>query len=308
MNYDVSMKTKKLFLLPALLLAGCSIDSQEKLSILTPTGAPAVVFASFLNDSNFKVIDQPANIIAQMVNENVDIAVLPTNVGVQQIVKGLKYKIASTITFGNLFICSTGLDEDGVMGDDDYIVSFQENAVPDKIYKSVYDVAVDYYATNAQEAAKCLKLKRDVVNSKDVDYVLMAEPAISKQESIGTDFSIYANLQEQYKTKYDNQQIFQASIFVRDSLSHELVDSYLGRIKSYVSSLKANPSLLENAKQLDPNAETTLGIDIAATVAAIKKDNAIGIGYEVAYEHKSEIDTFLKIFGMTETNEEIYYK
>ena len=65
---------------------------------------------------------------------------------------------------------------------------------------------------------------------------------------------------------------------------------------------------MESAKQLDPNAETTLGIDIAATVTAIKKDNALGIGYEVAYEHKAEIDTFLKIFGMTETDEEIYYK
>lgn len=308
MNYDVSMKTKRLFLLPALLLAGCSVDSHGKLSILTPTGAPAVAFASFLNDSNFKVLDEPKNIIAQMVNENVDIAVLPTNVGVQQLTKGLKYKLASTITFGNLFICSTGLDEDDVMGDDDYIVSFQENAVPDKIFKSVYDVTVDYYATNAQEAAKCLKLKKDLVNNKDVDYVLMAEPAVSKQESLGTEFSIYANLQEEYKDKYDNQQIFQASIFVRDSLTHEQVDPYLGRVKSYVLSLKSNPSLLESAKQLDPNAETTLGIDIAATVSAIKKDNAIGIGYEVAYEHKAEIDTFLKIFGMPETNEEIYFK
>ena len=308
-NYDVSMKTKKLFLLPALLLAGCSADSQDKLSILVPTGAPSVAFASFLNDSNFKVIDQPNNIVAQMVNENVDIAVLPTNLGVQQIKKGLKYKLASTITFGNLFICSTGLDEDGVMGDDDYIVSFQENAVPDKIFKSVYDVTVDYYQANAQEAAKCLKLKKDMNNGGvAVDYVLMAEPAVSKLESQGADFSIYANLQEVYKAKYDDQQIFQASIFVRDSLTHEQVDPYLGRVKSYVTSLKTNPSLLEKAKELDEQAETTLGIDIAATVTAIKKDNALGIGYEVAYDHKAEIDTFLNIFGMPETNEEIYYK
>ena len=308
MNYDMSMKTKKLFLLPALLLAGCSVDSHDKLSILVPTGAPAVAFASFLNDSNFRVLDEPKNIVAQMVNENVDIAVLPTNLGVQQISKGLKYKLASTITFGNLFICSTGLDDDGVMGDDDYIVSFQENAVPDKIFKSVYSVTVDYYATNAQEAAKCLKLKKDVVNNKDVDYVLMAEPAVSKLESTGAQFSIYANLQEEYKAKYEDQQIFQASIFVRESLTHEQVDPYLGRVKSYVTSIKTNPSLLEKAKELDQNAETTLGIDVAATVTAIKKDNALGIGYEVAYEHKAEIDTFLKVFGMTETNEEIYYK
>ena len=159
------MKTKKLFLLPALLLAGCSTDSQDKLSILVPTGAPSVAFASFLDDSNFKVIDQPNNIVAQMINENVDIAVLPTNLGVQQINKGLKYKLASTITFGNLFICSTGLDEDGVMGEDDYIVSFQENAVPDKIFHYIYGNKFDnalHYVSSAQEAAVCLKLGKNL--------------------------------------------------------------------------------------------------------------------------------------------------
>ena len=301
------MKTKKLFLLPALLLGACSIDSHEKLSILVPTGAPSVAFASFLNESNFKVNDKPNNIVAQMVNENADIVVLPTNLGVQQINKGLKYKLAATITFGNLFICSTGLDDDGVMDNDDYIVSFQENAVPDKIFKSVYDVNVDYYCDNAQDAAKCLKLKKDP-NNNPVDYVLLAEPAVSKLESTGTEFSIYANMQEEYKAKYDNQQIFQASIFVRSALTHEQVDPYLGRVKSYVASIKANPSLFESAKQLDPNVETTLGLDVASTIKAIEKDNALGIGYEIAYEHKGDIDTFLNIFGMPATNEEIYFK
>ena len=304
----MSMKKTKLFLLPAILLAGCSVDSQEKLSILVPTGAPSVAFASFLNDSNFKVLDQANNIVAQMVDEKADIVVLPTNLGVQQIKKGLKYKLASTITFGNLFICSTGLDEDGVMDDDDYIVSFQQNAVPDKIFKSVYDVTVDYYGENAQEAAKCLKLKKNLVDNQPVDYVLLAEPAVSKLESTGAEFSIHANLQEVYKEKYENQQIFQASIFVRDSLTHEQVDPYLGRVKSYVGSIKSNPSLFEKVKELDPQAETTLGLDVAATVTAINKNNALGIGYENAFEHKGEIDTFLKIFGMEETNEEIYFK
>lgn len=304
------MKTKKLFLLPALLLAGCANTSDEKLSILVPTGAPAVAFASFLGESNFNVSSEPQVIVAQMVAEKVDIAVLPTNLGVQQIKKGLHYKLASTITFGNLFIASTGLDDDDVMDESDYIVSFQQNAVPDKIFKSVYSVDAGlHYVSNAQEAAKCLKLKKNQTdNNASVEYVLLAEPALTKLAMSGTEFTTYANLQEEYYNKYDSQKIFQASIFVRDSLEHDRLESYLARVKSYTSSLLSNASLLEKATQLDVNAETTLGIDIAATVGAISNDNRLGIGYENAYEHKGEIDTFLSIFGMPETSEEIYFK
>ena len=309
------MKKTKLLFLSIILLAGCSNEPGEKkdpnqLNVLCPTGAPAVAFTSNLANPNLKFFSEASDIIALMSNDEADVAVLPTNAGVQQINKGLKYKLAATITFGNLFVASTGLDDDGVMDESDYIVSFQQGNVPDKIFKSVYSVDGGlHYVANAQEAAKCLKLKKNSAdNNANVEYVLLAEPALTTLKAGGAEFTIYSNLQEEYKNKFNNQQIFQASIFVHQDLDHEVAETFLGSVKSNVESILANPSLLENASQIDPEAETHLGIKIAPAVSAITNQNHLGIGYVDAYSHKGEIDTFLSIFGMNATNEEIYFK
>ena len=304
------MKTRNLLFIP-LLLTGCSMNESE-FSIMVPSGAPAVCFASFLGYSNFEVNSGAAsNILAQMVNENVDVAVLPTNAGVQGIVKqNLNYQIAATITFGNLYIASTGLDEDDVMGPDDYVVAFQKGQVPDKILQSVYDLgsAVNY-VESAQEAAMCLKKKANPFDENHpVEYVLMAEPALTKLKNSGTSFEIYSSIQDEYKTKYAGQQIFQASIFVRKSLDHDAVVNFLSRVKSYVNVLKDNPKTLDNCKAVNENADRILGIELESAKQSISEDNRLGIGFEYAHEHKSEIDTFLKLWNMSDTNEEIYFK
>ena len=41
-------------------------------------------------------------------------------------------------TFGNLYIVATGNDEDNTLSNDDYIVSYGENLVPDLAFKAVY--------------------------------------------------------------------------------------------------------------------------------------------------------------------------
>ena len=310
------MKTRKLFYLPLiLLLASCSEgsnnDDAKQLSILCPSGAPSVAFTSFLDNPNFKVFSEAQEIIPHMVNESADVAVLPTNVGVQQIsAKGLKYKLAATITFGNLFVASTGLDEDNVMDEGDYIVSFQQNAVPDKIFKSVYNVDAGlHYVASAQEAAVCLKTKKNAAdNNAQVEYVLLAEPALTKLANGGAMFTTYANLQQEYRNKYNNQRIFQASIFVHNTLENETVSSFLNDVKANINSILDNPSQLDNVKASHPTMESVLGIDVSAAIASITNANSLGIGYEDAYTHKSEIDTFLNIFGISSTNEEIYFK
>ena len=48
------------------------------------------------------------------------------------------YKLVRMVTFGNLYIVSTGNDEDNTLSNDDYIVSYGENLVPDLAFKAVY--------------------------------------------------------------------------------------------------------------------------------------------------------------------------
>ena len=139
------------------------------LKFLVPTGAPAVAMAAFATLEGFETVTEPSAIVPRMANKSADVVVLPTNVGVTALVaKNVEYKLLGTITFGNLFIASTGNDDDGVMDEDDYIVSFQKGAVPDKIFHYIFGEKYDnalHYVASAQEAAGCLKTGKNLTDT-----------------------------------------------------------------------------------------------------------------------------------------------
>ena len=147
--------------------AGTVEDGEDNsLKFLVPTGAPSIAMAAFSDLPNFETVTEPSTIVPIMANQNVDVAVLPTNVGVTAMkVKNVQYKLLGTITFGNLYIASTGHDDDGVMDEDDYIVSFQQGAVPDKLFHYVFGNKYDntlHYVASALDAAKCLKTGKNL--------------------------------------------------------------------------------------------------------------------------------------------------
>lgn len=307
------MKKKLLLLTLPLLLAGCSKQAEQdfelnvdgSLSIMTPTGAPAVVFSAFIQDAKYQPSSNPQTIIAQMVKEQVDIAVLPTNAGVQQIVaKGLNYKIASTITFGNLFIVSSGSDDDAVMDETDDIYLFGKNNVPHKIFQAVHGFTVsdDHFKNTSAD------IKTMIKSGDAYDYALISEPDLTSLLLEGTSVNVFENVQTAYKNKFNQQEIYQASIFVKNGLNKESLDSYLNAVERYVQKISSEPDYLNKILEVDPTAESVLIIDIRAAIESIKNGNKLGIGYKKAYEHKEEIDTFLSIFGMSKTDEAIYYK
>ena len=150
--------------------AGELADSDVSgLKFLVPTGAPAVAMAAFATYEGFETVTDPSTIVPRMANKSADVVVLPTNVGVTALVaKNVEYKLLGTITFGNLFIASTGNDDDGVMDEDDYIVSFQKGAVPDKIFHYIFGNTFDealHYVASAQEAAGCLKTGKNLTDT-----------------------------------------------------------------------------------------------------------------------------------------------
>lgn len=308
------MKSKYLLLLATLLLAGCSSKEEEhkKLSIVSPTGAPAIAFYNHSDDENFQTNSDPSNIIPMMINETVDVAVLPTNAGIQAINgKKVNYKIAATITLGNIFVASTGNDANGTMEASDYIVSFQQGAVPDKIFHYVYGDTLDsglHYVSNAQEAAKCLKTGKNLADDgKVVDYVVLAEPALSNVLSSTPGRSLYANLQELYKVKSGNLQIFQASVFVNNKLSKSSVDYFLGELEKDINNGLEKPELIEEGLKKNSAAEALFGIKPEIAKAVTANYNGMGLGFAKAKDNKEAIDLFLSLFGIGATNEEIYY-
>lgn len=309
------MKNKLLTLLTLTpMMIGCSHSYEHNLSIIAPTGAPAVAFYNYSQDALFETnADAATGIIPLMVNGSKDIVVLPTNAGIQAITKrGLNYQIAATITFGNLFVCSTGHDSNGIMGADDYIVLFQQGNLPDLMFHYVYGDAFNagiHYVGTASDASKCLALGIDLSNDNHpVDYVLLAEPAVSTVLVQKPERRVYANIQELYKEKSGGLEMFQASIFVNKNSDRNTIDSFLASLKDDIEKGLANQSLISEGLSKSSDPAKIYGVAPSIIPSVINENkNGLGLGYKVAKDNKAAIDNFLSIFGLESTNEAIYY-
>lgn len=326
---------KKLYILPLLTLSmvACQQPAQptstqsqpasqgevdySSLKIITPTGAPAFAMYGEANNPNFETNSEASSIVAMMSTGKYDVVVLPTNAGFNAINKGVQYQIAATVTFGNLFVASTGNDEDGKMDKDDSIILFQQGNVPDKIFHYVYGDEFDTastYVKDASEAAKCLLTGKNVAsNNEPVDYVLMAEPALTTvlSNENGATYgkaAVYANLQEEYAKKANGLELFQASVFVSKTSDKDKVKAFLSATeKSIKAALEDSTKITEALGSLE-DPVTKYGVNPTVAANVLKKNNGMGLGFKYAFENKDAIDNFLSLFGIGETSEEVYFK
>lgn len=312
-------------LLLALTIAGCnskkngeSKDSEEEpinLNIACPSGAPALSLFNMYNQKNVEINASAENVITYLsANSDKDIVIAPTNALVAIIKKNVPFKIAATITFGNFYIASTGNDDDEKMDKDDYVVLFQQNGLPDKLFKYVYGNDFDnlHYVDAASDANKCLiSGKNESDNNNKVDYVLVPQPALSSGLSQNQNAKLYADMQEDYKTVSGGKEITQASIFVRDSADKTEVNRFLAKAEKNIKSLLENPDQIKDAlADLDDlQAKAKFGAN-STLLAKVLRDNSLGLGYKNALTNKSAIDTFLTSLNFTneETSENVYYQ
>ena len=297
--------------------SGKKSDTPLKLTVATPNGAPALGFYKHLNEENLEINADPTNIVGYMAKGNKDVIILPTNAGVQAIKnKGLNYQIAATITFGNFYVASTGNDEDNKMNEGDYVVVFQQNNVPDILFKYVYgDIlsSLDIHYVNAiSDAATCLVSGKNIADDNaSVDYVLMAEPALSTALSKNASAKEYSNIQELYAAKTGNKEITQASVFINKNVEKETANELLDDLKDDINELLANPETID--KYVEGMEDVTLASKIGGNAAKVKamisNNNRVGLGFKKAYENKAAIDAFLSLWpAIGETSEEIYFK
>ena len=324
------MKKIMSLILTTLALSACSINSNksggqgsadvfynpEMFSIVTPTGAPALAFYKYASYKNFETNSVPTNIVAMMSKGEKDVVVLPTNAGVQAIVNAkAEYKIAATITFGNFYIVSMNNDDNQTMDANDTILLFQKNNVPDKIFNYIYGDVLDsalHYVSAVSDAASA------IIGGKFTDpdlgielvpnYVMIAEPALTNVVSKkGDAISVYANIQEEYKKKSNNAELFQASVFVKNSLEYEKVRLFLNDLEKDINSAIADPSKMSAGMSKIEDAATVYGVAPQMAENVLKKNNGMGLGFKLARDNKEAINTFLSIFGINNVDEKIYY-
>lgn len=300
------------------LLVGCGKTTKVtnndvttlELSVATPSGAPAIAFYAHLLEDNLEVNSVAQNVVAYLTSSSTkDVVVAPTNAGIQAIVnKGATFKLAAVITFGNFFIVSCGTDSDNTLNEGDKVLAFQETNVAGKLFQYVYgDKGLDVEYLSDLQAVKTKVLTQE---SEEYDYLLLAQPVVSAILNQKSNYSVYANVQDDYKTKTGGKSITQASIFVKDGLDKAKVNSFLSMIKNDIETLKNNPNVL--VEKTNDVTDEAFAAKISGTKALIKNlitnNNQIGIGFEYAYEYKASIDAFIATLGMNATNEEIYWR
>lgn len=139
------------------------------------------------------------------------------------------------------------------------------------------------------------------------NYVMIAEPALSNVVSKGDAISVYANVQEEYKKKSNNAELFQASVFVKSSLEYEKVRLFLNDLESDIKDAIADPSKMSAGMSKIEDAATVYGVAPAMAESVLRKNNGMGLGFKLAKENKDAINTFLGIFGINNVDEKIYY-
>ena len=213
------MKKKNLLCLLSV-LAFTSCNNTQDLTILVPTGAPSLAFYNYIDDVNFTSNNSPVNIASSMTKNGSDIIVIDTIKGIDAINNGAPYKLASILTFGNFYLVNTGNDTNNILDKDDTIILFGKNQTPDKMFSLIYgnDYSDVNYVSNVSEAATCLISKKTLDLSKDVDYVFVAQPALTNALNKNNEATIYANIQEEYK-KITNNQLIQAGLFIKEDVS-----------------------------------------------------------------------------------------
>ena len=305
------MKKKSLLcLLSFMLLASC--NNSENLTILVPTGAPALAFYNHIDNVNLTSNNSPINIASSMTDNGSDIVVIDTIKGIDAINNGAPYKLAANLTFGNFYLAGTGNDDNATLDKDDVIVSFGMGQTPQKVFELIYgnDFTNMSYVTNVSEAATCLISKKTLDKASNVDYVFIAQPVLTNALSKNKDASIYANIQEEY-TRITGKSLIQAGLFIKDSVSKNDSKAFLEDLNKDIDELLANPSLLDKYSENEEitNKFTSLyGINSTLAKKTIENNNVIGLGFKYACDNKENINEFISLFNLTIEDEDIYQK
>ena len=288
---------------------------RNTLSIIAPTGAPALAFYNYAGNSKFETTSKPVDLPGHLAAGSKDVVVAPTNAGVKAIKdNNAPYQIAATITFGNFYIVSLNNDDNKTMDENDTIILFQKNNVPDKIFHYVYgdqfNTAIHYATDNSVATQAVVSGKySDADTGKEYipNYVMVAEPALTNALNKNSTATVYADVQAKYKEKSSGQALFQASVFINKNVDKETGKLFLDSLKKDIDDAIADPTKLSAGMSKDSAPNEFFGVAPQMAENVLKKNNGMGLGFQSARENKAAIETFLKLFNIEGVNEEVYY-
>lgn len=322
------MKKLGLVLIAMLLMVGCTQKPKTpeatatpsttpetmfktELSVLSPTGAPALALLDVLanGSGNINLVDGSDVIQAAFLNPSpeYDVIIAPTNLGAKLAsVQKTEYRLAGIVTWGNLFII--GADEADLQDENKTLAAFGEGAVPGLVFNHVMEsmqikANVVFYNSVAEAQTALLTGKADAA--------LIAEPAatatMAKAKQDGKDLKVLADIQQEWQKVTGFEGYPQAGVFVLQNSyteKKEDVDALLTQLNTTMqTNLSNSPEML--AERIEKVGTELLGVPSSAIVA--KAYVNMNLNYVPSIEAKAELAAFLALFDMTEIDS-IYLK
>ena len=263
---------KKILLILCLFIFGmtftsCTISQDkdlEKVSVIMPTGTPALGLAEAANDliKNGNTVEITAGadlLVAAFTQANYDIIVAPVNLGSKFYNTNQKYGLFKTFVWGNLYLASkkeiSSLNE----LDGKEVVVFGKNSTPDIVFRTLIN-NIEGLNVNLKYVSDVSEANALLV-SNQADYVISAEPALSKLK-MNLNLSVI-DLQKEWQKLTGFSSYPQAGIFVKiDKYNDVNIKAALTKLHNSVNSAILNPEKAASEAVQLHNSFKTLGVEV----------------------------------------------
>lgn len=279
-----------------LMISGCGSSSPDNnakkepvdINVYVPEGLPAITTAKLMKDKpeiaagynvTYTVEKTSDSLVAKVLNEEADIAVVPSTLPAQAANKGLDYKLAATAGWGSLYVISSEDIKDlaSVKGKEIYTIG--KGLTPDVVLRYVLsqnsvdpdkDVTLTYLNGATELAPAFISGKAKVA--------VVPEPMLSQILSKKPETKIVASLNDQWKEKQSSNYGYpQSSLIIKGKVAKEhkaFVDSFL---KEYEKSIAFANEKPEELGQYSEDLGLTLSKALAPKVMERANINYVAI-------------------------------
>lgn len=232
----------------------------KEINFATPDGLTAVAVAKLIKEKpevkpgysiNYTIEKSSESLVINVMKNDPDIAIVPSNVAATAFNKNKEYKIAGTIGFGSFYIGTTNEKQtfEDLKGKEVYNIG--RGLTPDIIARTVLEdkgINVDKdinfsYVDGVNELAP-------IILSGKTQYAVIPEPALSAVQSQNKKINIILDLNEEWKRINNSEYGYpQSTIIVKKDLyenNKEFVKAFLNQVKDSTQWIYNNKETLGN--------------------------------------------------------------
>ena len=240
--------------------------------------------------SDYEIVGSPDILVAKILKDETDIAVLPTNVAAMLYNKGVDYQLVGINTWGVLYLVENG---DTVSSWEDLkgktVTLFSKGSSPDVVFRYLMaenglteeDVNLEYMASHIELSQMMIAGEKTIG--------LLPEPMVTMVEMKNPDLKVAINLQESWEAAA-NMEFPQGCLVARKALIDErpeVVEAFLNYYDESCGWVNKN---LEEAGALVEKYE--IGMTAPMAVKAIPNSN---IRLEKSYNVKETVEKYLNM-------------